>query len=174
MAETLPCSYASPKLVGRSDPAKGRAVFCVAPIEAGEVLAIWGGLIIPLAHALSLTEAQMTQCVQVEDDFVLWTGALPQNEADWINHSCDPNAGMSGQISVVALRDIAPGEEVCIDYAMVTSRDIDAFVCACRTTQCRGQVTAEDWRHPDLQARYGSHFSSFLNTKIAALNASRA
>lgn len=171
MSEAPFCSYASPKLLGRSDSAKGRAVVCRAPIAKGELIAVWGGMIIPLAKALTLTEVEMTQCVQVEEDLVLWTGTLRQNEADWINHSCDPNAGMSGQISVVALRDITPGEEVCLDYAMVTSHDIDTFTCACLSPLCRGLVSAEDWRRPDLQARYGNHFSSFLNRKIAALKA---
>lgn len=38
-------------------------------------------------------------------------------QAVFLNHSCDPNAQESVARGVMALRDIAPGEEVCICYS---------------------------------------------------------
>ncbi len=164
------CSCASPKLIARRDTSKGgRAVFCLAPIQRGELIAVWGGVIIPLEQALTLTPRQMTQCIQVEDGFVLWTAGARQNEAEWINHSCNPNAGISGQISVVAMRDIRPGEEVCFDYAMSSTCVMDEFDCQCGAHGCRGHVGADDWRRNDLQERYRGYFSSFVAARIAAL-----
>ena len=38
--------------------------------------------------------------------------------ARFMNHSCEPNAGLSGQVVLVAMRDIRDGEEILYDYAM--------------------------------------------------------
>jgi hypothetical protein len=138
-------------------------------VRRGELVAVWGGVILPLDRALALSPREMTQCLQIEDGFVLWTAEHRQTEADWINHSCDPNCGMAGQISLVAMRDIAAGEEICFDYAMSSSCQMDTFDCACGSANCRGHVTAEDWRRQDLQHRYKGYFSSFLERRLTEL-----
>jgi hypothetical protein len=89
--------------------------------------------------------------------------------ADFLNHCCEPNAGMSGQLALVALRDIAPGEEVCLDYAMTDGSPYDEFPCACGAAQCRGWVTGSDWMRPELWKRYGNHFSPYLLRRIDRL-----
>lgn len=45
----------------------------------------------------------------------------PVDEFQYINHSCDPNAGIAGKrtLKAYALRDIAAGEELTIDYSTV-------------------------------------------------------
>jgi SET domain-containing protein len=37
----------------------------------------------------------------------------------FLNHSCEPNVGVQGQIVFVAMRDIAAGEELTLDYATI-------------------------------------------------------
>jgi len=44
------------------------------------------------------------------------------------NHSCEPNIGVQGQIVYVAMRDIAPGEELTHDWAM-TDDDENEHQC---------------------------------------------
>jgi hypothetical protein len=161
------CSYTSPKLKAGIVPGKGRGVYCVEPIRAGEVVALIGGVGLPLAVAMAMPMEQRCQCLQVEDDLVLWIGDHEETAADWINHSCDPNVGISGQITLVAMRAIAAGEEVCFDYAMSDGSPIDEFACACGSATCRASVTGEDWRLPDLQARYRGYFSAYLTRRMA-------
>jgi SET domain-containing protein len=36
-----------------------------------------------------------------------------------VNHSCEPNVGMGGNVLLVSMRDIAPGGELTIDYALI-------------------------------------------------------
>jgi hypothetical protein len=86
--------------------------------------------------------------------------------SDYLNHSCQPTAGMSGQIGVVALRDLGPGEEICIDYAMCDGSPYDEFTCGCGTPSCRGQITGNDWMRPELQTRYAGYFSPYLQRRI--------
>ena len=86
-----------------------------------------------------------------------------------INHSCVPNAGLSGQIGLVALRDIRAGEEVCYDYAMSDASPLTmGFACACGEPGCRGRVEADDWARPELQRRYAGYVSPYLARRIGA------
>lgn len=50
----------------------------------------------------------------------------PIDEFQYLNHSCDPNAGFKGArtLKLYAMRDIAPGEEITIDYS-TTEEDPD-------------------------------------------------
>ncbi len=106
--------------------------------------------------------------VQVDEGLYLVT-PVDDEPADFINHSCDPNAGLQGQLTVVAMRDIAPGEEVCFDYAMTDASPYDQFNCSCDTPLCRGQVTGNDWMLPELQERYRGFFSTYVQKRIETL-----
>ena len=65
-------------------------------------------------------------------------GSVDGNETRYINHSCAPNADalVAGRsIFIFALSDIAPGEEITVDY--LNSFEQDQSVCQCRTASCR-------------------------------------
>jgi hypothetical protein len=82
------------------------------------------------------------------------------------NHSCDPNLWWDDAYTLVARRAIGVGEEVTSDYA--TSPGVAGFAldCACRSSLCRAVITGEDWRRPELQARYGDHWIPMLLARI--------
>lgn len=164
--ENRTCSVASHKLMSSSAEGKGRAVICRAPISAGELVALWGGIVVDLPFARTLPRRDRAQCLQVDKDHVLWTAQSDQSVADWVNHSCDPNCGLQGQIGLVAMKDIRPGEEVCFDYAMCSTSDLDEFDCACGSKNCRLRVRADDWKNPLLQLRYRGFFSPFIEKLI--------
>ncbi|QIG45065.1 hypothetical protein G5V58_21915 [Nocardioides anomalus] len=82
----------------------------------------------------------------------------PVHETGPVNHACDPNLGWAGD-ALVALRDVAAGEELVVDYAMSTA-DPDWFLrCHCPSYRCRQMVEGTDWRIPQLQARYAGHWA---------------
>lgn len=83
----------------------------------------------------------------------------------FLNHSCEPNVGIQGQIVFVAMRDVAAGEELTLDYATI-DHDTPPLTCQCGATACRGIVTGQDWQRPDLQQKYGHHFSWYLLEKM--------
>lgn len=161
-------SYLSPKLEACSHPEKGGAgVYARELVKKGELLAVWGGDILSRDRLAELSTEIRRYTIQVDDNLyqVSWT----PEPADYINHCCDPNAGLSGQISLVALRDITPGEEVCFDYAMSDGSPYDEFECACGSLHCRGRVTGNDWTRPELWSRYAGHFSPYLQRRINRL-----
>jgi uncharacterized protein len=159
-------AYISPKLIVRQVQGKGHGQFACLPIAAGDLMVVWGGDVYTSADFAQLPQAARLLSVQVDDDHYLVS--TTHGDGDKINHSCAPNAGMRGQISVVAMRDIAVGEEICYDYAMTDGSDYDEFECACGAPSCRHRVTGQDWRLAELQVRYAGFFSPYLQRRIDA------
>jgi uncharacterized protein len=85
-----------------------------------------------------------------------------------LNHSCEPNLGLQGQIVFVALRDVAVGEELTFDYAM-NDDEQDEMQCRCGTPTCRGTITGFDWRKAEIQRKYDGYFSWFIQRRIDAM-----
>lgn len=158
--------------VQNRDVTGGKAVFARDVIEPGELVAVWTGRIVATDQLDELPEEIRRHTVQIEEGLYLASHA-PDEGPDFINHSCEPNAGLDGQIAIVALTRIQPGEEVTIDYAMCDGSPYDEFDCACGSTICRGRVTGDDWRNPALWERYAGHFSPYLERRIKALKRQR-
>jgi len=166
---TRPTAYLSPKLNSAPHRHKGDlGVFAIAPVQAGEVLVVWGGDVVPADKFFQLPVYLQQHSLQVEEDLYLVPDAVDE-PADFVNHSCEPNAVLSGQITLIAPRDIRPGEEVCFDYAMSDGGPYDEFACACGTPLCRGKITGNDWQRPELWERYAGHFSPYLQRRIDRL-----
>jgi len=164
-----PNSYLSPNLEIRSDKTiEGRGMFARRLITKGDLVALWGGDVVDRVHYESLGEHQKRQSAQAEEG--LYLVSSKPGPGDFINHSCNPNAGLNGQIAIVAMRDIQPGEEVTIDYAMCDGDPSDAFDCLCGSPVCRHVVTGNDWMLPELQERYAGYFSPFLERRIKQLS----
>lgn len=173
MYERAHSSYISPKLQVRQVPEKGGyGVFAVEPIAADEVVIVWGGKVMTLPQVYAEVPANRWRYVlQIDEGLYLVSDfTRPPEEADFVNHSCAPNLGVRGQIALVAMRSIAPDEELCFDYAMTDGSPYDEFECCCGTPQCRKHITGEDWRIPELQTRYAGYFSAYLQRRIDLLS----
>jgi uncharacterized protein len=163
-------SFISPKATkGASSDIEGRGLIAVAPIAAGEIVAIKGGHIVDTATLHALPERLQNSDVQIADGFHL--AALEEAEYEpvmlFLNHSCEPNVGFAGNIVLVAMRDIAAGEELTTDYALFDDYDGE-MECHCGTASCRGVISGRDWQRPELQQRYGDHFSWYLRRRFGS------
>lgn len=165
----LVSSYITPKArKGVASGIEGRGLAALAPIGAGEIVAIKGGHVVTAAALQSLPERLQNSEIQIADGFHLV--ALEEAEYEpvmlFINHSCEPNVGFAGNIVLVAMRDISAGEELTTDYALFDDYD-GTMECRCGTPSCRGTVSGRDWQRPDLQGKYGSYFSSYLPRRLS-------
>lgn len=64
-----------------------------------------------------------------------------------MNHCCDPNCEtdeIDGKVWVIALRDIAVGEELTYDYNLYDGDDDDEALCSCGAKSCRGTMYGEE------------------------------
>jgi hypothetical protein len=62
---------------------------------------------------------------------------------DLINHSCEPTAGITlteRGYRLVALREIAVGEQVTYDYSTYIANPQERLRCCCGSKRCRGEV----------------------------------
>jgi len=77
-------------------------------------------------------------------------GSTPKNTARYINHSCDPNCHTEqfGRIIwIVAIRDIAAGEELTYNYEYEID-DEPAEPCHCGAKHCCGYILGPQyWEH---------------------------
>jgi hypothetical protein len=167
-----PTCYASPRLEGRQGGDKGgRGVFARDRIERGELLVVFAGAVLLGEELAALPPDQRRLVLQVDDDHYLLSEV--EGWADWVNHCCEPNAGLRGQVTLVAMRDIEAGEEICYDYAMSDGSPYDGFDCLCGRAGCRGRVSGDDWMLDALWERYRGHFSPYLQARIDALATAR-
>ena len=160
-------NWLNPKAEAKPAGDKGWGSFAVEPIAAGETVAAFGGYIVPLAVLNTFSHDRQSRSIQVDADLYLVSGETPDS-GDMLNHSCEPNCGLSGQLLLIAMRDIAPGEELCFDYAMCDASDYDEFRCLCGAANCREIVTGSDWRDEGLRTKYAGWFSPYLARRIAA------
>jgi hypothetical protein len=160
-------TYRSPKTEVRASPIQGQGLFARQAIATGEIVAVKGGYVLTRARWGALEPVLGPAEIQLTEDLVMAPvrGEERHGAMLYTNHSCDPNIAIQGQIVFVAMRDIAPGEELTHDWATTDDGDYE-LECRCGSPRCRRVVTGKDWRKPELRERYRGWFCWFLQRKI--------
>ncbi len=168
----FPISILTSRARGELHESSGqRRVIATAPIPTGALVAVFGGVVLDARGLFSMdAEAPGRVALQVDEDAYLYS--THESAADWINHSCGPNTGLVGEVSLIALRRIELGEEITFDYATADGSAYDEFDCGCGSPLCRGRVLGSDWKRPELWSRYGERFSPYLRRRIEAMKRS--
>lgn len=162
-------SHLNPKCdAGQFDEKGGCGVFAREPIKKGELICLWGGQIKTMSELDPEMDFFNQRVIQVDEGLYLLT-PMPLEPPDCINHSCEPNVGFTGQIGLIAMRDIKAGEELNFDYAMCDGTEYDEFDCYCESKNCRGKVKGSDWSNPELWKKYDGYFSPYLARRIEKL-----
>ena len=162
-------SYRSLKTKVRESKIHGQGLFATSDIAKDEIVVVKGGHIV---DRKTLREKIIPRLgpveIQIDDDLFIAPVIEEERELSMLysNHSCDPNLGMRGEITFVAMRDIRAGEELTHDWAM-TDDDDYSIECKCGAPDCRKTLTGKDWQRPDLQKRYTGYFSTYLSRKFA-------
>lgn len=157
-------SWLCDKAESRLTEDRGHGTFARSRIEKDEIIAVWGGDVMPLSEVIKLPLDRRANSLQIGDDTYL----VPKEpgSGDFVNHSCAPNAGIEGDRALVAMRTIETGEEITYDYAMTDSSSYDEFECRCGALCCRGRISGSDWNDVSLRDRYQGYFSSYLEKLI--------
>jgi len=159
-------TWISPKTKkGLPSKIQGIGIFAVEDISKDEIVIIKAGHLLNLEQVKALN-SDIHPEIQVADDVFV----CPSKESEiedsmaYINHSCDPNVGIRGDIVSVAMRDIKAGEELVIDYGMIDNQEY-VMECSCGSERCRKWVTGQDYLLPEVQ-RYGKYLSAYIQSKI--------
>jgi SET domain-containing protein len=158
----LPRTWVSPKLVSGQSEIEGTGVFATETIAKGERLMEFGGEMISYQQVESGDYRIPSIWPVDQDTFIALPNSDPHTSLDeYLNHSCDANTWLSDEVTLIARRDIAPGEEITLDQGTWNIEEAyieDGTPCTCRAAHCRGMLTEEDWKRNDVQERYAGHF----------------
>lgn len=126
------------------NPAIGYGLFATRSIPAGTIT--WAGdsldqIISPAGlaalPALLKDQAHKYSYLNGRGDRILcW------DHGRFVNHSCAAACLSPGFDFEIAVRDIAPGEEITDDYGTLNPEE--PFECLCGSPNCRGQVMPDD------------------------------
>jgi len=159
--------WLNPKLKVQKSPIHELGTFATGPISKGEVVAVYGGIIVPKSDIKEYREKiGGMRGIQVDEEFFI---CPTEPKGGCFNHSCDANYGCGTSISLIAIRDIKPGEEVVFDWAF-TESNFEPFECTCGSPNCRKIIKPTDWQNPELQKKVGEYFSPYLKRKFLELN----
>ncbi len=139
-------------LFARHDFKKGDVVFVVS----GKIVSYATDYTIPIDHELKIEPR------------------VPGNEAQFMNHSCEPNIGVLNRSLFVAMRDIVKGEEVVTNYAFLgyeyghemtidgeEKKEFDR-TCKCGALNCKGILQSYKTMPPEERNRYREYISEYL------------
>ena len=129
-----------PKIEVRDSSIEGKGLFAKEPFKKGEKFRVASG-----KHSwVIMTDKEFQQYIKTVhsyDAVYLGNGkhrvsTVPREEdpSNYGNHSCDPNIAPADD-EMIALRDIAAGEELTIDYAQLSPKTW-SMRCNCRAKNC--------------------------------------
>jgi len=130
----------------------GKAVYAAAGFAEGEAIVRFTGRRFRADKVPSVLHGASDRFVQVTPDSYMGPSGRID---DLINHSCTPNAGLrfaGSDVTLIAIRAIAPGEEITWDYSTTLSQSDWHMICQCRSPDCRRVIGTFDMLPPERQA----------------------
>jgi SET domain-containing protein len=171
-------SWTNPKIKHSSSDINGKGVYATEKIKKDELIAVFGGFVCSFEELDAIRETDvetynnfLQTAIQIDKDLIYSPTREDQySDIEYLNHSCEPNAGFKSPLHLIAMRDIAGGEEITMDYAMCISSDIFAMECECGRPNCRKEITEYDWKMPELQEKYADYFQPYIKEMIKENN----
>jgi len=142
---SAPRLNASPRLLVRSSDIHAAGVVTLDPIRRGQRIIEYDG------PRLSKDVADE----RYADRIVTYLFGFGENgdvidgfaPSMFLNHSCDPNCEtdeIDGRVYIMAIKDIAAGDELVYEYNLYDSELEDSADCYCGAPQCRGTMYSDD------------------------------
>lgn len=86
-----------------------------------------------------------------------------------LNHSCDPNTGIKGRVSLYAIKSIRAHDELTIDYSTIEADDRwqleGGIKCKCGASDCRGTIRSIQY----LPKKKFKQYLPFIPTSLIEL-----
>lgn len=143
---------------------KGLSLFAKHDFKKGDVVFVASGMIVTYATDYTIPI----------DHELKFEPRVPGNEAQYLNHSCEPNVGVHDRSIFVAMRDIQKGEEIVTNYAFLGyeygyEMTVDGSVkkefdktCRCGAPSCEGTLQCYKHMTPTERIQYREYISGYL------------
>lgn len=86
----------------------------------------------------------------------------PDYPNQYLNHSCNPNSGIKGKVTMIALLDINEGEEITIDYSIIEGNDLWEMKCRCGEKNCRKIIRSVQYLPEKQFKKYLPNVSTYF------------
>lgn len=111
----------------------GKGIVATKTIQKGEIIFKFAGPIITLKEFFDKYEQNGCNVLQISEDKYIDT----IEPYVYVNHSCDPNAGVRNNGILFALTEIQPDQEIFFDYSTTVDDVIWSMECKCGSKNCR-------------------------------------
>lgn len=148
--------FMASKIVVNQSKIHGKGIFAKRDIKKGEIVLIIKG---PEIFKIN----QTLKDVLDNPDWVgfkinHWIDPTPPYK--YLNHSCNPNAGIRGQKTLIALHNIKKDEEITIDYSITEVDPRWQMSCSCNSDKCRGIIKSIQSLPSEIYKKYYPNISS--------------
>lgn len=152
------------KLYVKDSSIEGMGLFARRDIKKGEAVFIMKGHLI----TRHLDPQEYVNAVGIKKDIWIY----PAYPFEYINHSCNPNLGMKGTVTFVALRDIKKDEELTFDYSI--SEDSEwSMQCFCPEDSCRNVIRGIKYLPEPVFNRYLPYIPRYFQKVYWRYNGTR-
>ena len=131
-------------LVIRSSSLHGAGVYTTSPIAEGSRILEYTGPRLRAKQTDGMyADSEVTYLFGMDDGKTVIDGF---GMAAFVNHSCQPNCDtdqIDDRVWIIALRDIAAGEELTYDYNIYDAEPGEDSPCYCGAHSCRGTMFSE-------------------------------
>lgn len=134
----------------------GKGIFATELIKNDEI--VWkmddNEKILTKKQALNLPPYELSLVCQYRNKYI-----LNRDNSQYMNHSCDPALWFLDDDTMIARRDIKPGEEITYDYSATEISPIyeDNWDCQCGSKNCRGRISPLDCLTEEFQKLHQNH-----------------
>ena len=144
---------------------KGKGVFALRDFEKDEFILYIGGKVVETDHPDSFPKDVQDHWYPIGLENGKRRYVLPRSPWMYLNHSCEPNAGIKNNKNIVAMKFIKKGEEILIDYTM---NNIDAWTmkCKCGSKNCRRIISTFDKLDERTQIKYKDYVADVVKEKF--------
>jgi hypothetical protein len=138
---------------------RGSGIFAARNILKDEIITEFKGPRVKIEHVDGIPKEVWDHLLNVGVDEYI----IVRDPAARTNHSCDPNAGIKGDVSLVAMRDIKKDEEITFDYSIVTA-DNWTLECRCGSPSCRKIIGNYKDLPEKLKKKYDQYTPDWIKT----------
>ncbi len=158
--------WVNPKAKEGASDIDRNGLIAVDDIPENETVIVYGGVIIPKKDISKYRQLFGDYDLPLDDEyFIAPTSKEELIQTGAVNHSCEPTLGWKNALTLVTIRNVKKGEELAPDYAMHGGYP-DEMSCNCGTKTCRKNIRSDDWKSPEIRAKYGQWFIPSLKEKF--------
>ncbi len=143
----------------KDTPQKGRGIFAFRNIRKGEIISTFTGPRVKIERLDEFPPEVVDHLFNVGTHEYL----VAREPEVRTNHSCDPNAGIISDVSLIAMRDIQRDEEITFDYSMIMADDW-VMECRCGSPLCRKIIGKYRNLPPEIKLKYRDYVPEWIKT----------